>query len=379
MNSVKILITGDFCPINRVESLALEKKFSKVLNDYLDVFQGNDLNIVDLECPLTLTSEKRTKYGPHQKAHPEGIGILQFANVNLVVMANNHIMDFGSRGAMDTIDLCKAKGINTIGIGRDIEEAAKPYSATINSRRIAVLNYADEEFITAPDGLVTCNPVNPVRMFYDIQQAKAENERIIIIVHGGNEHYRLPSPRIKALYRYLVDIGADVVVAHHTHVHSGYELYNGKPIFYGLGNFIYDLPDNNDLKWHMGFSVKLEFSDKIDFEIIPLIQGSNYPGVFHLSNAQRSEFFKNIEELNHIIEDNDLLEAEFVKHCRDTYPMYEAFIEPRLGRVMTQMRRLGFFPKLVSRRKRLLLLNLIRCESHREVLVRLLKKAESEN
>jgi poly-gamma-glutamate synthesis protein (capsule biosynthesis protein) len=376
MESVKILITGDFCPINRIESLALDNKHKAIINDYIDVFQGNDLNIVDLECPLTLTEKKRIKYGPHQKAHPQNIGILKYANVNLVTMANNHIMDFGSQGAIDTIDLCKENGIETVGIGKDFEEAADPYTEIIKGRRIAILNYADEEFITSRDGLFTCNPLNPLKMFYDIQNAKAQNERVIIIVHGGNEHYQLPSPRIKALYRYLVDIGSDVVVAHHTHIYSGYEIYNGKPIFYGLGNFIYDWPENEDRGWNWGYAVRLEISERIDFELIPLRQGGEDPGVFHLSHEQKVEFQNSIEELNRIILDDTLIEAEFKIYCKKVYPMYEDFIEPKVGAVLTHLRRRGFFPRFVSRRKRLLLLNLIRCESHRDVLVRMLKKYE---
>ena len=84
-----------------------------------------------------------------------------------------------------------------------------------------------------------CSQIDPVRLFYDIAAAKKRHDYLIAVIHAGNEFYDLPSPRTKNLYRYLIDNGADAVVAHHTHRFSGYEIYKSKPIFYGLGNFIY--------------------------------------------------------------------------------------------------------------------------------------------
>ena len=73
---IKILLTGDLCPIGRIEELTLFKKYESIFNDFKDVLAGNDLIITDLECPLTYSSMRRKKTGPHQKAHPECIKIL---------------------------------------------------------------------------------------------------------------------------------------------------------------------------------------------------------------------------------------------------------------------------------------------------------------
>ena len=80
--------------------------------------------------------------------------------------------------------------------------------------------------------------------------------------------------------------------------------------------------------------------------------------------------------MNAIIANDQLLEAEFENYCNSVFPMYDAFIEPSFGKYVAAIRKRGFFPKLMSRRKRLLLLNIARCESHRDVLLRLLKKYE---
>lgn len=375
-NNIKILITGDLCPINRIEELTVKKDFKSVLNDFINVFQGNDLNITDLECPLTTSKSARPKTGPHQKAHPDCIKILDYAGINLAVMANNHIMDYDAAGVKDTMELCSENGIGTVGIGKTPEDAAKPYSVKIKNKRIAVLNFADNEFLSTPDGSFNCNPLSSVHCFYEILSARQNHQYLIAIVHAGNEFYELPSPRTKKLYRYIIDAGADVVISHHTHAFSGYEIYKSKPIFYGLGNFIYDWPGKINSSWNKGYVVRLQISGKTDFEIIPLKQCNEKPGVFHLNAEETDAFTKEIDRLNLIIADDKKLEAEFQKYCNSVFPMYDAFIEPYFGRYITALRKRGLFPKLMSERKRLLLLNITRCESHRDVLLRLLKQYE---
>ena len=389
---IKILITGDLCPHNRIEELVLESDLKSVFNDFIDVFRGNDLNITDLECPLTESEAARPKTGPHQKAHPRCIEILKHAGIGLVAMANNHIMDYGAEGAVETIELCRSAGMGIVGIGhgsgewraesgeRRTESGERsyrdPFVFRCKGKKVAVLNFADNEFLSVPDSKIQANPLHPVHNYHDIRRAKDENDFVILLVHGGNEFYHLPSPRTKELYRYFTDIGADVIISHHTHCFSGYEIYNGKHIFYGLGNFIYDWPGRINTEWNRGFIVRLKLGDAVDFDIIPLRQGNEIPGVFHLSGEEKNAFNERISELNSIIADDIRLEASFNDYCNKVTPMYDAYIEPYFGKWITALQKRHLFPKLMSRRKRLLLLNIIRCESHREVLLRFLKQYE---
>ena len=97
----------------------------------------------------------------------------------------------------------------------------------------------------------------------------------------------------------MVDLGADAVLSHHTHAFSGYEIYNTKPIFYGLGNFLYDWPGKINGKWNTGYTVKLLLSGSVNFEIIPLKQCNESPGVFLLNKEETEEFNLDIARLNH--------------------------------------------------------------------------------
>lgn len=373
---IKILITGDFCPHNRVEELALKSDFQTVFHDFFDVFRDNDLNVTDLECPLTMLKKGRIKTGPHQKADPRCLELLKYANIKLAALANNHMMDYGSEGAKQTIELCHQAGIQIIGAGPDAKAARNPFVTSIKDKKFAFINVADNEFLTAPDGLYQANPINPADTCYDIAQARKSSDYVIVIVHGGNEFYHLPSPRTKTLYRFFVDAGADAVISNHTHCFSGYEVYNQKPIFYGLGNFIYDSPGKINSDWNKGYAVRLLFSENVGFEIIPLKQGNEIPGVFHLDNEEKIEFQRTLESRNQIIADDTLLEQAFQQYVENVTPIYDSFIEPYFGRVFNALRQRGFLPNMMSRKKRLLLLNLTRCEAHREVLLSLLKKYE---
>lgn len=375
-NPIKILVTGDFCPHNRIETLAMKSDYHKVFNDFIDVFRGNDLNVTDLECPLTLLKKGRIKTGPHQKADPICIELLKYAKIKLVALANNHIMDFGSKGARDTIDLCRKMGIETMGAGEDKVIARRPFITTIKGKRIAIINIADQEFLTSPDGPFQANPLDPVNTHNDIKDIRKQSDYVIVINHGGNEFFHLPSPRTKLLYRFFIDSGADVIISNHTHCFSGYEVYKGKPIFYGLGNFIYDWPGRADTDWNKGYVVRLLLSDKTLFHIIPLKQGNEIPGVFHMNDKEEREFMLALEERNKIIAEDAKLAKAFEQYVEKVTPMYDAFIEPYFGKILNTIRQRGFLPNMLSRKKRLLLLNLTRCESHREVLMQVLKRNE---
>ena len=377
--TIKVLITGDFCPINRIEKLVLESNFNAIINDFARVFQGNDLIITDLECPLTESESKRKKIGPHQKAHPVCIELLKQIGVNLVAMANNHIMDYGSGALSETLELCRLNNIAVVGVGKTPQEAADPFNFSRDGQSVAVFNMADDEFIVSPDHQFRCNPVNPVSAFYYLKKAREMHDYIIVIVHAGNEFYALPSPRTKKLYRYLVDMGADCVISHHTHAFSGYEIYKQKPIFYGLGNFIYDWPEKRNTTWNKGYIVRLLLGNGVNFELIPLKQGNENPGIFRLNSEETMEFNNEIKRLNKIIIDDDRLEADFQKYCETILPTYDSYIEPYFGKLISALRKRGLFPKLMSGRKRLLLLNIIRCESHRDVLLRMLSGNTNNN
>lgn len=368
---IKILFTGDFCPHKRIENLAIEGNFKHVFNDFKNEFEKNDLNVVDLECPLTILETKIDKSGPHQKAHPKTINLLKEINIGLVAMANNHILDYGSKALLDTIDLCKKNNIKTIGVGKNIENARLPVVKEINNLKIGFLNFAESEWTIAKKNSSGANSMDLIESFKSIQSLKQKVDKVIVIAHGGIEHYHLPSPRIKKTYRFFIDAGADAIISHHTHCFTGHEVYKDAPIFYGLGNFLYDWPNKKDENWNFGYVVRLLINEQIKFEIIPLKQNNGEDvGVHYLNEEEERLFNKKLSELNVIISNDKRLEDEFNKLCKSKERMYKLYFEPYRGKIISGLRVRKLLPELFSKNKKLAQLNIVRCESHRDIFLK---------
>jgi poly-gamma-glutamate capsule biosynthesis protein CapA/YwtB (metallophosphatase superfamily) len=376
MSELKILFTGDFCPQLRIHDLIEQERYALIFNDFKKELDSNDLNIVDLECPLTERSETIHKTGPHLKASPQAVKALQYAGVNVVAMANNHIKDYGSEGLLETIKYCEAAGIKTVGAGQSAETARKPLYVEAKGIKVAILNITENEWSNTHGTEVGANPLDLVKNFNDLREAKEHSDFVIVVYHGGNEFYELPSPRLKETLRFFVDAGASAVIAHHTHIISGYEIYQQAPIFYSLGNFCFDWPDKRNSFWNLGFAVRLRLakSQKINFDILPFKQNDEVAGVHTLSLKEGVSFDQNLNKLNAIIANDKVLEEKFHDYCEEKKIIYQIYMEPYRNNFLASLYKRGLIPSLFSIQKKRLHLNIVRCESHRDVLMRMLTK-----
>lgn len=371
--TLQILITGDFYGGNRIEDLLLRKDYKQIFNDFLPIIRKVDIAITNLEAPLLNNGQPIEKTGPAIKVIPETIDAIKYAGFNLLTLANNHIMDYGAEGLQSTLKLCKEKDIATVGAGKNFENAGQTYYKKVNGVHIAIINTAENEWSTTNGNTPGAHPLNPVANYYKIKEAKGQADFVIVIVHGGHEMYYLPSLRMKETYRFFVDAGADAVVGHHTHCYSGYELYNETPIFYSLGNFLFESSTQKSDYWHTGFAVILSLSkaSNVTFELIPYRQSKPDIGVNLLKDKQAFE--DRIGELNCIIQDDVLLEKEFNSFIENKLSKtYNAFLEPVSVKPLRLMQKIGFLPSLLNKKKKRLYLNLIRCEAHRDVVTKLL-------
>jgi poly-gamma-glutamate capsule biosynthesis protein CapA/YwtB (metallophosphatase superfamily) len=375
--AIRIVITGDtHLGGGRVRDAALNRDAEQLFGEFLPLIREADLAITNLESPLIENGIPIPKTGPNLKSPAAAVGVLKDAGFDLVTLANNHIMDFGQEGLFSTIEACHIAGIETAGAGKSLEEAQKPYVCEIRGTRLAIINIAENEFGTTQNGAPGCHPLNPVQNYYVINEAASRADRVIVIVHGGHEHYELPSPRMKETYRFFADAGADAVVAHHTHCISGYELYNNTPIFYSLGNFLFDskTPFSGTVTpWHTGLIAELKITkNNIDFELHPFVQNAENSGLRPMKTDEKKYVEKKIGELNTTIQDDEKLEQAFAEYCNRVNRMYTSYIEPHSIRLVHALRNRNLLPSMLSGRKKRLLLNLTRCEAHRDVLIKTL-------
>jgi poly-gamma-glutamate synthesis protein (capsule biosynthesis protein) len=371
---IKILITGDFCPHKRIEQLVLKNKCERIYNDFLPYLEDNDVNITNLECPLINEKNPIPKVGPNLIAKEACIEALIYGKFNLVTLSNNHILDQGESGLLSTIQLCKKNKIEYIGAGRNLKEASKILIKEIKNKKIAFLNFSENEFSSAEIDLSGSNPLNPIKNYYSIKSAREQADYVIAIVHGGHEGYSLPSPRMVETYRFFVDAGADIVVGHHTHCFSGFEKYKEGYIFYSLGNFIFDWDTFRNSDWNYGYAVRFFFDNKeISFDIIPYKQCDKNPGVFLLNKMEKQDFDDKLKSLNKIIIEDNLLIKEWNIFSRKMRDSYLINFEACNSRIYKSLRHRNLIPGFLLKKKKLLLLNQIRCESHRDLSIACLK------
>lgn len=373
---IKALITGDFYPNYRIQTLIDENEYYSIFNDFLPIIRETDLAITNLECPITEDDEKIEKTGPCcLKASKKMTAVLKFAGFNLVTLANNHIMDYGKSGLDSTLECCRKSGIDYVGVGPNLEEAKRPFYKEIKGQRIAILNFCENEWSTIKGDNSGANPLNLITNYYDIKAARTNANYVIVIVHGGHEGYQYPSPRMKESYRFFIESGADVVIGHHTHSFSGYEIFKESPIFYSLGNFCFDWKGKINSTWNRGFAVQLILDkQKVQFKIYPYKQGEENPGIFLLNPEEKKSFNENIERINNIIAVDKLLKEEFNKFCCLRANAYSNIFEPYSGRILTGLRARKLLPSFITKEKRNYLLNLIRCEAHRDIVLKVLEK-----
>ena len=370
---MRVIIAGDFAPQARLAKQVESKRFSEIFpNEIRDIIEFADFSFVNFESPIVEETYKPIqKCGPNLGCTCEAAEAVKYAGFTGVTMANNHILDFGEEGLRKSVECCKAQGLDVVGVGDNLSDAENILYLEKDGKILAVINCCEHEFSIATETEAGANPLNPVRQYYSIQEAKKKADHVLVIVHGGHELYQLPSVRMQETYRFLIDAGADAVVNHHQHCYSGYETYKGKPIFYGLGNFCFDIePIKDNTIWNYGYMVEIVFSETVTFKLHPYNQ---YGKNAKVELVDLSFFERKIFELNSIIANCEKLKKENEEYYEKNIEYDEAMLEPYSARVMTKLFDMGLLPSLIKDKKKTFILNHIMCESHRDKLVFALK------
>lgn len=370
---MKVLIAGDFCPRDRVAQLFEKKNYGAVLDEVRRITSSADYSIVNFECPVVTGDAKSIeKQGPSLKCTPRGVEAVKYAGFDCVTLANNHFLDYGKEGVAETIGSLDEYQMDHVGGGLNLQEASRILYKEIDGQRLAVINCCEHEFSIATETKAGSNPLLPIQQYNAIKEVRENVDRVLVIVHGGHEHFQLPSPRMVETYRFFIDAGADAVVNHHQHCFSGYEVYKGKPIFYGLGNFCFDLPSHHDGIWTEGIMVTIDFSGiNPSFEIQPYRQCTDEAAVRLLPVGS---FDDRLKELNEIISQPELLKTAVDNYYASCSGQYRRVFEPIRNRFILGAIHRGWIPSLISKERLLSAYNFIFCEAHRDKLMHWLNK-----
>ena len=263
VSSFVITLTGDILLDRGVRQVVEQKGIDHLFSAGIDsVFQTSDAVVGNLECPATKVHAPVFKQYVF-RAEPEWLSSLNRHGVTHLNLANNHSIDQGRIGLMDTRENIIKAGMTPVGAGQNQEEADEPVLLTDSPRRvwlIASLQLALENFSRLPDH--PCVSQQTIETLCQrIAKLKQADPKCFIIVslHWGWENHVEVVPRQRYEARQLINAGADCLVCHHTHTLQPSETYQGKPIFYGIGNFIFD--PRNDLNSH-GAMVRLTITEQ---------------------------------------------------------------------------------------------------------------------
>lgn len=361
---VKILISGDYSPRARVESAIEANNYESVFREIRELNSNVDYSIVNFESVVADDLDRAIKKrGPNLKCGPKSLDALKWAGFNMLTLANNHFYDFGESALLKTFEKIGKLELDRVGAGVNITDAAQTFYKEIKGKRFAFINCCENEFSIASENHGGCNPLDPIKQYYAITEAKNKADYVIVIVHGGHEHFQLPSPRMKKTYHFFIDAGADAVVNHHQHCYSGFEYYNTKPIVYGLGNLCFDWGISKNKTWHEGYVAELDFNnDNVELKLCPYEQCKETPDVSFLKD--RTEFDKNIEELNNIIADDCELSKKADEYYEQSSKGYLSIFEPYSNRYLLAARHRNLIPSTFGPQRTSIALNSLMCESH---------------
>lgn len=371
----KILVTGDLVVNTQYDP------HTQIDRELLELFSNSQLNISNLEAPVTDSNSKILKTGPYVKSDKKSIeNVLKALNIHVVTLANNHVLDYDEKGVTDTIQFCRDINIRSVGAGTNLEEAKKALFVNTNEGKIAIINFAENEWSSATKDTAGANPMDIIDNTRQIREARELADFVMVIVHGGHEYYNLPSPRMKKHYRFYADQGADIVISHHTHCISGYEEYNGVPIYYSLGNFLFTKPSKKE-DWYLGLLLNIEIKDgKLRSFITPVMQKQDTFDLLALKGNEKEQALERFYKYNAIISDQHTLLAEWKSYVAAKEREYLncwspfSFLDYSYLPAIFNRLKLTFSNKKGAS----LFLNLMRCETHydisKEILAKYLKK-----
>jgi poly-gamma-glutamate capsule biosynthesis protein CapA/YwtB (metallophosphatase superfamily) len=206
-----------------------------------DVLRSADIAFANLEGPLTRRGRPQAKQYTF-RSPPEIVApALARAGIDVVALANNHAMDYGVEGLVDTIDALRTAGIRYAGAGENSAAARRPAIVEAAGHRVAVLAYSltfpEESWATATTPGTAFGHAEHVRA--DVAKARKQADIVLVSFHWGQEGSVELRPYQRELGRAAIDAGAAAVLGHHPHILQGVERYRDGVIFYSLGNFVF--------------------------------------------------------------------------------------------------------------------------------------------
>ncbi len=358
---MRIVFAGDMCfnYFDKNNVFFGKEAIKTAMSQPAELFSDADFSMINLENIFGVRDEHIpiVKTGPNLISEDKYIEYINALSPTVVGLANNHTKDFGEAPMLNTIRLLRENGYICIGAGENIDKAYDPAVLEKDGVKVSLIAVCENEFGVAERSVSGTAGYNLTRVSKAIFSAKENGTLPIVFFHGGNERNPFPSPGKVDLYRHFIDLGAVSVIAMHPHCPQGYEIYDGKPIVYSMGNFFFNaMPNPERLNtWYYGYVSELDVSGSgVVLKIHPYRFDED--GIYLLKGDDKEKFMKYLDDISKDISDPEKIAALF-----DSWCLTQGYIDT-LGGYKSKM------PYDCTPEEARSIRNVFTCEAHNELL-----------
>jgi poly-gamma-glutamate capsule biosynthesis protein CapA/YwtB (metallophosphatase superfamily) len=282
---LSLIVVGDIMLGGRAWRQIKEHGRDYPFSAVLPILQRAPIVLGNLEGPLAQKAQKLDRKFSY-RVKPKLASSLLRAGINVVTLANNHLVDCGREGVLETIEALAVAGVTPLGAAANESAAHEPVIREADGLLIGLLGYYWNRRCAATANL----PGSAMGVFEeletDIRKLRRQVDRVVVTFHWGRPYKPEPSPRARAKALFAIDCGAHAVVGHHPHIIQEFEIYRRCPIFYSIGNFAFGSGNSRAEGLMLGF----RFEDaRTVVNIYPLYVKNRDPRVNYQPKLLRGE------------------------------------------------------------------------------------------
>ena len=299
-----MFFTGDIMIKDPALNVYEEKGILGLISPFLlNEMVTAQMTVVNEEFPFSTGGTPMPNKQYTFRVNPKYVTVFEELGADVISLANNHSLDFGAEALLDTFATLEQAGLSYAGAGTDRERAEEAVIVEANGRKVGVLcasrviPVVEWNIENAQPGLFCTYSSN--RLVKRIKELEQECDFVVVYVHWGKERVENPEEYQRTLAKQYIDAGADLVVGSHPHVPQGIEYYNGVPIVYSLGNFMF----NKNMVDTYGLKVVFDAEGNTKVQVIP-VGTSNYV-TKELTGEKRTEFLRYLESISFEVEIDD--------------------------------------------------------------------------
>ena len=374
---MRIYIGADLVPTD-INKALFENGNGEALvgKELYEILKQSDLNVFNLEVPLTDVETPIVKFGNNLIAPTKTIHGYKALEPIFLTLANNHSLDQGEEGLTSTLNLLKNQDIAHAGAGSSLKEAKKPFIFEKEGIRIGFYLCVEHEFTVASCHTMGANPFDVLESFDEVLALKEQCDYVIVLYHGGKEFYRYPSPMLQRYCRKFIDRGANLVICQHNHCVGSREDYTGGSIIYGQGNFIFNSEFYINHKEFVKDSLLIRVEATKDSFIVSEVPiRSTEMGTRQATESEADETLTAYKQRSENIKDAHFV-AQAYKDFADTH--IKRYLREFIGRSCIIRAINALFGRklmqlILGKTSYLAIQNYLECEAHHELFLRGIK------